>query len=265
MNEAEKRAEMPAGAHAVLDRRTVANANANLVRLVSKGNAVLDVGCGSDSITKDIVDLVGEGGFVTGIDTSGALIELAKRNFSHFRNLDFELADLNSYAGNRRYDVVTSARVLQWLSNPEEALIKMKSLLRKGGCLTILDYNHEKIEFTPAVPGSMKSFYDAFLKWRKESGMDNRIADNAENIFTQIGLSNITVEDHSEISRPAKESFLEELVIWKRVAETRGIQLVKDNYITETERLLAIEEYQVWMESKASHMKLYLKAVTGYN
>ena len=38
---------MPTGAHAVLARRTVANANTNLLGLVKKGNSVLDVGCGS--------------------------------------------------------------------------------------------------------------------------------------------------------------------------------------------------------------------------
>lgn len=264
MSEAEKRAEMPTGAQAVLDRRTVANGNANLLRLVKQGHVVLDVGCGTGAITKDITDLVGKEGLVKGIDTSEHLIGLARRNFSHIRNLDFELADINYYSSPIKYDVVTSARVLQWLSNPKAVLLKMKNLLREGGCLTILDYNHEKIEFEPEVPERMKTFYDAFLTWRKDSGMDNRIADNLVNIFNAIGLTNITVEDQSELSTPEKDSFLDELSIWKKVAETRGDQLVKDGYITEAERLLTIEEYQRWMKTKATRMKLYLKAVTGY-
>lgn len=264
MKDAEKKAEMPIGANAVLDRRTVANANANLLKLVKKGYAVLDVGCGTGAITKDIVDLVGREGSVKGIDTSVHLIELAQCNFSHIKNLDFELADINVYECDKKYDVVTSARVLQWLSNPREVAMKMKALLREGGCLTIVDYNHERIEFTPEVPASMKKLYTSFLKWRQDSGMDNRIADNLENIFKAIGLKNITVEDQPEISVPEKDSFFDELSIWKKVAETRGNQLVNDHYITEDERILAIEEYQHWMEREAWYMKLYLRVVTGY-
>lgn len=264
MKEAEKRAAMPTGAYAVLSRRTIANSNTKLLRLVKRGNSVLDVGCGSGSITRDIVDLVGDTGFVKGIDTSSHLIDLAHRDFAGIPNLTFEVADINSFSSDKKYNVITSARVFQWLANPEEVLNKMKDLLAVGGCITILDYNHEKIEFEPAVPGSMEHFYDAFLKWRQDSGMDNQIADHLEQMFRRIGLKDITVEDHSEISLPEKTSFHAELSIWQIVAETRGVQLVKDGYITESERQLAIDEYKDWMMNKARKMKLYLKSVTGY-
>lgn len=264
MNEAQKRATMPTGAHAVLARRTLFNANTNLIELVKKGNTVLDVGCGSGEITRGIVDLVGESGNVTGIDTSEHLIGLAKQNFSTSKNLSFEVADISSFTSDIKYDVVTSARVLQWLSNREEVLMLMKHLLKNGGCLTILDYNHEKIEFDPELPRGMKKLYDAFLKWRGDSGMDNQVADHLEEQFTRMELKNIVVDDRSEVSIAGTTSFFEEVSIWQKVAETRGVQLVKDQYITEAERQLAIEQYQDWMTDKARKMKLYLKSVTGY-
>jgi len=264
MNEAEKRAAMPTGAHSVLSRRTVYNDNSNLLKLVRKGDSVLDVGCGSGEITRGIAELTGESGFVQGIDTSDHLISLAKNSFSSISNLSFELADINSFTTPRKFDLVTSARVLQWLSNRKTVLIAMKNLLREGGCLTILDYNHEKIEFDPELPASMKSFYTAFLKWRQDSGMDNQVVDHLEQLFKQIGLKNIQVEDQSEFTTPEKNSFHAELSIWQKVAETRGVQLVNDAYITEEERLSAIQAYGEWMINKAQSMKLYLRSVTGY-
>jgi ubiquinone/menaquinone biosynthesis C-methylase UbiE len=264
MNEAEKRARMPTGAHAVLARRTVANANKNLLDLVTQGQSVIDVGCGSGEITKGIAKLVGESGFVMGIDTSEHLIGLAQQNFSTIKNLTFDVADINSYSAERKYDVVTSARVLQWLSNREEVLIRMKNLLKEGGCITILDYNHEKIEFDPELPRSMKKLYEAFLKWRADSGMDNQVADHLEEQFARIGLKNMVVEDRSEESTAGTPSFLDEISIWQKVAETRGIQLVQDHYITEEDRQLAIQEYNDWMVNDATKMKLYLRSVTGY-
>jgi len=264
MNEAEKRATMPTGAHAVLARRTVANANTNLLGLVTVGQSVIDVGCGSGEITKGISELVGESGFVLGIDTSEHLIGRAQQNFSTIKNLTFEIADISSFSSDRKYDVVTSARVLQWLSNCNEVLIRMKDLLEEGGCITILDYNHEKIEFDPELPQSMKKLYEAFLKWRADSGMDNQIADHLEEKFVHTGLKSIVVEDRSEVSTAGTTSFLDEIGIWKKVAETRGIQLVQDHYITEDERQLAIQDYYDWMVNDARKMKLYLKSVTGY-
>lgn len=263
MNEAEKRAAMPNGANAVLSRRTVHTDNANLLTLVKKGDVVLDVGCGSGEITKGIAELVGDRGFVQGIDTSAHLIGLAKQNYHGISNLAFDLADINSYTPGKKFNVVTSARVLQWLSNREEVLSRMKDLLLEGGCLTILDYNHEKVEFEPALPGSMRTFYDNFLKWRKDSGMDNQVADHLEQLFVTMGLRNISVVDRSETTHPGKPSFREELSIWQKVAELRGPQLVNDSYITEKERLLAIQDYAAWMD-KAKKMKLSLKSVTGY-
>ena len=141
----------------------------------------------------------------------------------------------------------------------------MKTLLKPGGCIAILDYNHEKIEFVPEVPHVMKNFYYTFLHWRHDAGMDNAIADHLEGIFEDIGLGKIEVEDQSEISSSGSETFKDEISIWRKVAETRGKQLVADGYLKEEERETAIVEYQRWMDNEARHMKLYLRAVTGYN
>jgi ubiquinone/menaquinone biosynthesis C-methylase UbiE len=265
MKTAEQRAEMPKGQNFVLDRRTVENSNRNLMALIKEGDNVLDVGCGTGAITKDIVKLVGAEGFVQGIDSSEHLIIQAKNTYSNISNLEFQLADINTYSPETKFNVITSARVLQWLSNPREVLEKMKGLLKTGGAIAILDYNHEKIEFNPPIPFSMRKFYNAFLKWRKDSGIDNEIADHLKGMFESIGMKSITVEDQAEISTPDKDSFHDEIVIWNKVAELRGPQLVTDGYITEEERLLAISEYRDWMNIEAKYMKLYLLAVTGYD
>jgi len=263
MNTSEKRAQMPKGTNSVLDRRTVVNGNANLLNIVKRGHSVLDVGCGSGAITKDIAQLVGATGSVTGIDSSDHLIQQAKDNFSAVSNLTFEVADIHSYPAVKAFDVVTSARVLQWLSTPAKALLKMKALIKPAGTLTILDYNHEKVEFSPGIPASMQRVYDAFLRWRSDAGMDNQIADNLKGMFADLGMVDITVDDYSEVSVYGKEVFHEDLKLWIKVAEGRGPQLVAAKYITEEERQSAISDYGRWIEQDAKYMKLYLKAVTG--
>ncbi|QRR02779.1 class I SAM-dependent methyltransferase [Dyadobacter sandarakinus] len=263
MSQAAERATMPKGTNSVLDRRTVFSGNRNLVGVVRPGDALLDVGCGSGSMTFGMAELTGPSGTVTGIDASEHLIEIARKNFSDHDNVHFEVADINSYVPVKLFDVVSAARVLQWLANPHEVLGKMVSLVKPGGLLTILDYNHTKIHWEPEVPESMRMFYDAFLKWRQDAGMNNGVADKLQEMFEALGLTDITVTDFSEVSDKDSLDFAGDISIWKKVAETRGKQLVADGYVTEEQRLAAIADYDHWIKSSARSMKMYLLAVTG--
>lgn len=263
MNETSNRAAMPIGTHAVLDRRTLYHANRNLLDLIKPGDTVLDVGCGSGSITIGIAEQVGPEGKVIGIDTSLHLIEQARENFKGYKNLHFELADINTYQPDFQFDLISSARVLQWLNNPAQVIRKMNALLKNDGLLSILDYNHEKIRFEPSIPESMSNFYHAFLNWRADAGMDNKIADHLEDLFQQAGFQDITTTDLTEKTSTGTAHFAGDINIWTIVAETRGLQVVRDGFLTEPERQQAITSYKKWQEEEALAMDMYLLAVTG--
>ena len=167
------RAEMPQGANKVLDRRNIENAYSSLLGLLTSELSVLDVGCGSGAITADIAQRVN--GKVVGIDFSQHLIELAQKNYEHIPNLSFRLANINDYVSDESFDLVIAARTLQWVNNPAEVVSKMVGLLKIGGKTSINDYNHTKIEWSPAPPKSMLAMYEAFLKWRTDAGFDNKL------------------------------------------------------------------------------------------
>lgn len=255
------RAEMPQGANKVLDRRTVENSYSSLLNLLKEGMSVLDVGCGSGSITAGVAERVGANGRVVGIDFSEHLIAQAQKNHEHLTNLSFEVADINSYRTEEKFDLVIAARTLQWVNNPKEVVEQMLNLVKHGGMISILDYNHTKIDWTPLPPQSMLDFYEAFLNWRKDAGYDNAIADNLSGIYQQLGLQSIVIVDQHEVSTVGEERFKGDVRIWNVVAETRGNQVVKDGFCTEELRLKAIQEYDAWIASDAQAMKLYLLAV----
>lgn len=259
-NTATERAEMPAGTSRILDRRTLENDNTNLLKFLRGDMHVLDVGCGSGSITAGIANYLRPAGMVTGIDVSEHLIATAKEHYNSIQNLRFYVADVNHFNHDGRFDLITSARVLQWLQNPQETILRMRGLLKRGGCLSVLDYNHTKIEWSPKPPKAMLLFYDAFLQWRADAGFDNEIADNLRSIFSGCGFRNIDVEEQFETTEHGDPHFEQKIGIWKDVAETRGHQLVKDSYITEKQRLAAINEYEAWIKHDAGWMKLYLLA-----
>ncbi len=254
---------MPEGTQKVLDKRTLATDNKNLLKYLRPGMHVLDVGCGSGSITKGMAEAVSPGGKVTGIDPGEALIAQAQANYAGVPGLAFKVADIHTFGEEERYDLVTAARVLQWLPGPGGVLRKMKQLLKENGTLAILDYNHEKISWDPAPPPEMQAFYEAFLQWRTDAGFNNQVADHLENLFREAGFSAVTVEQHFEKTHKGEEHFLSKARIWAEVAETRGHQLVKDGYITEAARLAAIAAYDAWLAGEGRSMQLYLLAVEG--
>jgi ubiquinone/menaquinone biosynthesis C-methylase UbiE len=258
---ATNRAAMPKASNPVLDRRTVENDNRNLLKYLKPGLSVLDVGCGSGAITRGIAERVGPQGRVLGIDPSANLIAQAGQHAEEFPQLAFQQADIYNFDAVEQFDVVTCARVLQWLAQPEEALAQMAKRVKPGGYLAVLDYNHEKIEWSPEPPEAMKTFYGAFLKWRQEAGFDNTIADHLKELFQHIGFAEVTIEPQFEISRKSEPGFAVASRIWSEVAKLRGPQLVKDGYISEENRLAAIEAYDQWIATTGESMQLYLLAV----
>lgn len=252
---------MPAAHNPVLERRTIDNANRNLLKYLRPGLTVLDVGCGSGAITRSISEKTDPTGRVLGIDPSPTLIEQAKQQASAIPGLSFQQADVYSFDTAERFDLVTCARTLQWLAQPKAALINMKRLVKPGGHLAILDFNHEKIAWTPEPPEAMTLFYDAFLRWRQDAGFDNAIADNLQKLMYDIGFPMVQVTEQFERTQKGEPDFSVASRLWSEVAELRGPQLVDAGYITESQRQQAIAEYDHWITTVGESMTVYLLAV----
>ena len=245
----------------VFDHRTLETDYATLVPVLKAGLRVLDVGCGTGAISKGIALRVGSSGHVVGIDNTESFISHGKQVFSDIDNLTLMHADLFTFQPEEEFDLIVTARVLQWLSNPLDAVKKLVSFLKRGGQLSILDYNHEALEWMPQPPESMRKFYQAFLKWRSDAGMNNRIAEDLLDYFTQAGLSPIEVFNADEHYIKSQENFNQRAGIWSTVAGLR--QISDEGYIDEAARLLAIAEYNAWIEKDAERMIMKLTEVRG--
>ena len=247
----------------IFDNRNLENDYPTLKSLLKPGLKVLDVGCGTGALTKDVAKIIGATGKIVGIDNTLDFIESGKITYAEYKNMELIHIDLFEYQPKEKFDLIISARVLQWLDNPLVALLKMKSLLKPNGAISVLDYNHEEIEWIPEPPKSMLKFYDTFLKWRKDAGMDNRIANNLEQYFSKAGLKNITVNNSNEYYDRKNEKYYAKVGIWAKVAGSS--QMVEEGYLDDNLRLKAIEEYEDWVEKEAVSMTMKLNEVRGIN
>lgn len=260
---ARDRADMPAGASSILDRRSLRDSHRQLASLLLPGLRVLDVGCGTGAITADVADIVGAHGLAVGTDINQALLEQATRRRLLRPQLHFARSDVFAMPFVEVFDIVTAARVLQWLANPIEALLAMSRAVTPGGILLVLDYDHEQIAWTPAPPPSMQRFYSTFLLWRASAGFDNAVAGSLPAMFDVVGATDVTLTPQPELTIRGDNDFVTRAGIWSDVAATRGHQMVGDGFITEPERNAAEREYRAWVESDATSMALHLSAIHG--
>lgn len=263
MEDAPKRAAMPEGAAPILEYRSLEKDYATLLPLIKPGMRVLDVGCGPGAISKGIAKLVGSNGSVVGIDNSEHLIARGKHLNQAVKNLELRFEDLFDHQPATKYDLIVSARVLQWLNNPQAALVKIMSMLRAGGQVSILDYNHNALELVPNPPKEMLHLYAAFLRWRSDAGMNNQIAEDLPAYFKAVGFDAIEVIEANETYRKGEANFLPKIGIWTAVAASRGKQLVKAGYLSESQRLQAIKTYEEWIVAESQMMVMKLKDVRG--
>jgi trans-aconitate 2-methyltransferase len=104
-------------------------------KLKLKGDeCVLDVGCGDGKVTAAIAERLSTGS-VTGIDSSAAMIELAKRRHAgggHGR-LDFKRLDVRELDERERFDVAFSNAALHWVKRHPPVLQRVQQSLKSGG------------------------------------------------------------------------------------------------------------------------------------
>jgi ubiquinone/menaquinone biosynthesis C-methylase UbiE len=241
--------------------RSLANDYRHLASILKPGMKVLDIGCATGFISKDIAAIVGENGKVTAIDNTESLILSGRESHKNVTNLELIHVDLFDFNPEEKFDLIVSARTLQWLSNPKEALVKIKSLLKPNGQISILDYDHTNLNWNPSPPESMQEFYNIFLKWRQDAGMNNRIAEDLPTLLKEVGFHSVEKINSNEFYNEEREDYKTKIGIWSKVAGS--LQMVEEGYLDNNLRLKAIEEYNHWVETEAISMTMKLNEVRG--
>lgn len=112
---------------------------------------ILDVGCGTGDY---LLALAPECGHITALDYSKVMIELASRRIAESKivNIDFQLADFNSYESEDKYDIVLAA--LNPAVYSPQAFDKLVGLSKKVVVLFNQSGDLEKSENEPIYAGT---------------------------------------------------------------------------------------------------------------
>jgi SAM-dependent methyltransferase len=94
---------------------------------------VLDVGCGTGSVTRKAAAAVGPGGTATGVDISAPMLQVAWDRSAGLGGVTFLEADAQVHDFGRRYDRVVSRAGVMFFGDPPAAFANLARALRPGG------------------------------------------------------------------------------------------------------------------------------------
>ncbi|MEO1620177.1 MAG: class I SAM-dependent methyltransferase [Cyanobacteria bacterium J06632_3] len=137
------------------------------------GYRVLDLGCGTGSVTQRLAEAVYPGN-VIGVDISDQMLQKARTDYIG-NNLSFEKADAYQMTfPDACFDLVHARFLFQHLKSPNQALREIYRILKPGGSLCVIDVDDAWFSLYPE-PDSIAPFRRQMLSIQKEQGGDPNV------------------------------------------------------------------------------------------
>ena len=178
-----------------------------LVELVNinKGDAVLDVACGTGVVTNEIQKKIGKSGYVVGVDTSSTAIKIAKKWNGKKLNVDFVNTDAEKFNFSKKFDAVTCQYGLFFFPNAQKALKNMKNSLKKSGNIGISVHGSKDfVPFFSSILDSVTKYIPDYVP-SDSPDLDRFGTKSAlKKEVSKAGFSKITVKDYVFHFSPGK-------------------------------------------------------------
>jgi ubiquinone/menaquinone biosynthesis C-methylase UbiE len=158
------------------------------------GSLVLEAGCGVGAQTVTLVRN-SPGALITSVDISGTSVAEAKAKVeaAGFANVHFQQADIfNLPHGPDSFDHIFVCFVLEHLPRPVEALQTLKTLLRSGGTITVIEGDHGSAYFHPDSEAAHQAIR-CQVELQRRNGGNTMIGRELYPLLHQAGYSSIRV------------------------------------------------------------------------
>jgi SAM-dependent methyltransferase len=135
---------------------------------VGPGARTLEVGCGNGSISAWLAERVAPGGRAVGADLDLSLVDKKVPGL--------ELREADIVAGPIEpgvFDLVTARAVLHHIADAQTAIANLVASTRPGGAILLIEPDFLPVMI--AQPAEIKAFWDGWLQWSREQGIDYMI------------------------------------------------------------------------------------------
>jgi len=171
------------------------------------GASVLEAGCGVGAQTITLAKRSPDAR-ITSIDVSATSLAEARRNATAagVSTVEFLQADIFSMPfAARSFDHVFVCFVLEHLTQPAAALRALRSLLKPGGTITVIEGDHGSTLFHPEDPAAREAIR-CLVELQRQAGGNALIGRELYPLLVAAGFSDVRVEPrmvYADASRPA--------------------------------------------------------------
>jgi len=169
---------------------------------VAPGERVLDVGCGSGVVTRALAELVGPRGAVVGMDSSPALLDVAREYANEdgiADRIEWRVGDCRQmpFEGGS-FDAVIAATVLAHVPDAERALAEMVRVTKFGGRVGVFDFDGD---------GFLISHPDRQVTRRivaaqcDHGAVDGQLVRHLPGLLTRLGLDDVKAKAFMPLER----------------------------------------------------------------
>lgn len=155
------------------------------------GCRVLEAGCGVGAHTATLATRSPHA-HITSVDVSSTSVAEARQRVldAGIKNVEVQQGDIFDLAfEDDHFDHIFVCFVLEHLSNPVEALVRLRRLLRSGGTITVIEGDHGSTFFHPDSPAAQAAI-DCQVELQARVGGNAMIGRQVYSLLDAAGFSN---------------------------------------------------------------------------
>lgn len=160
------------------------------------GSLVLEAGCGVGAQTITLARRSPGARFIS-IDRSPESLAAARRliDGAGLTNVEFQQGDLFALpCPEASFDHVFVCFVLEHLSQPVDALLALKKLLKPGGTMTVIEGDHDSAYFHPDSAAAREAI-DCLVKLQAQAGGNSLIGRQLYPLLIASGFADVRVTE----------------------------------------------------------------------
>lgn len=149
------------------------------------GARALEVGCGNGSMAEWLAERTAPAGHVVAVDLDLSLADVEAANLE-LRRWDI----LDGPVAPAGFDLVTARAVLHHVGDVDRAIANLVASLRPGGAILLIEPDF--LPVSVAEPAPIRAFWDGWLRWSREQGIDYAIGRSLPRRLVGLGLEQVS-------------------------------------------------------------------------